>query len=87
MVCGMCGGSLALLNAGVRGARLSLAVARGAGIAETARRVVCASTLELDDDLTMILGVPEPSHMSSERWYSQFRAVSKFRNYQTHPYY
>ena len=32
MVCGMCGGSLALLNAGVRGARLLLAVARGAGI-------------------------------------------------------
>ena len=51
MVCGMCGGSLALLNAGVRGARLLLAVAHGAGIAETAQRVVCASTLELDDDL------------------------------------
>ena len=34
MVCGMCSGSLALLNAGVRGARLLLAVARprGAGI-------------------------------------------------------
>ena len=30
--CGMCGGSLALLNAGVRGARLLLAVARGAEI-------------------------------------------------------
>ena len=52
MVCGMCGGSIALLNAGVRGARLLLAVARGAGIAETARKVVCAATLELDDDLT-----------------------------------
>ena len=32
MVCGMSGGLLALLNAGVRGARLLLAVARGAGI-------------------------------------------------------
>ena len=32
MVCGMCGGLLALLNAGVRGARLLLAVARGAEI-------------------------------------------------------
>ena len=30
MVCGICGGLLALLNAGVRGARLLLAVARGA---------------------------------------------------------
>ena len=51
MVCGMCGGSLALLNAGVRGARLLLAVARGRWNSETAQRVVCASTLELDDDL------------------------------------
>ena len=30
MVCGICAGLLALLNAGVRGARLLLAVARGA---------------------------------------------------------
>ena len=30
MVCGMCGGSLALLNAGVGGARLLLAVAYAA---------------------------------------------------------
>ena len=51
MKCGICGGLLALLNAGVRGARLLLAVARGRWNSETAQRVVCASTLELDDDL------------------------------------
>ena len=34
----------------------------------------------------MILGVPEPPYVSSERWYGQFRAVSTFRNDQTHPY-
>ena len=35
MVCGIYGGLIALLNAGVRGARLLLAVARGAGILKT----------------------------------------------------